>query len=124
MADEILPDSRAKRPTGIVRSAQGNLVPIFCANCGKKWGLVPEKHITFAFALCDQCEEKDIAVLAHFYKEPDSVFWDRIAEAEKEERAKEAWPETPEAFLKALSDPQSAVAKLARDWERHALKTT
>jgi hypothetical protein len=83
---------------------------------------VPEKHITFVFALCDECEK--LGDIAHFYKEPDAVFWERVAEAEKEERAKDSWPETIEAFLRALANPSSAVAKLAKEWEKHALKTT
>jgi NAD-dependent SIR2 family protein deacetylase len=122
MAVDILPDCRTKRATGIVRSVHGNLVPVYCGNCGTQWGMVGEKHITFAFVLCDKCEQ--LGDIAHFYKEPDAVFWERVADAEREERAKESWPETVEAFLKALANPSSVVAKLAKEWEKHALKTT
>jgi hypothetical protein len=123
MAVDILPDTRARRATGVIRSSEGNLVPIHCANCGRRWGMVPEKHITFAFALCEACEEKH-GHPAHFYKEPDEVFWVRVRAAEEEQRRKDAWPTTPEAFLKALSEPGSVVAKLAKEWENRVLKTT
>lgn len=60
------------------------MIPIFCANCGAPWGMVPEKHITFAFALCDKCFETHGAP-AHLHMEPDRVFWERVAQAAAEE---------------------------------------
>jgi hypothetical protein len=85
MAEDVLPESRAREVRGVVRSAKfGNLIPIFCANCGKQWGMVPEHHVTFAFALCDDCEGKHGGV-AHLHKEPDAVFWERIANEQREQ---------------------------------------
>lgn len=53
MSEDVLPDSRCQRSTGVVRHAQyGNQVPIFCANCGTPGGYVPEKWITSCFYLC------------------------------------------------------------------------
>lgn len=115
MAD-ILPDSRARVTRGVVCSAEhGNLIPIFCANCGKKWGMVPEEHITFAFALCDKCEEAHGAP-AHLYAEPDSVFWERVANAQAE---KEIDMSNPLVVAKQLEDPSSIFSKLAEEWRQH-----
>lgn len=98
---DFLPESRAREKRGVVRSAEhGNLIPIYCANCGTEWGLVPEHHVTFAFALCDPCSETHGDV-AHTYKEPDSVFWERVQNAERE----------------------SDLSKIAREWEKHVARS-
>jgi hypothetical protein len=118
VADDFLPESRARETRGVVRhNALGNLIPIFCANCGKEWGMVPEHHVTFAFALCDPCAEKHGDV-AHLYKEPDEVFWERVRNAEAEEGV----TLTPELLTKQLEDPSSVFAKLAVEWDKHVRK--
>lgn len=112
----FLPDSRTREKRGGVRSAEhGTVLPIYCANCGKEWGLVPENHITFAFALCDPCAETH-GDIAHTYKEPDEVFWERVNNAMQEEKI-----DTHEQLVVQLDDSSSTFAKLAEEWKRHFL---
>jgi hypothetical protein len=85
---EILPDSRANIAHGVIRGPHGNWLPIFCANCGTKGGLVPEENMTFAFWLCDPCWEKHGAIAAT-YVLPDEVFWAEVA-AEQQGQAIES----------------------------------
>lgn len=118
MSINILPDSRARTAKGVVRGPDGkSYVKIFCANCGSPWGMVPEELITFAFALCNDCSEKH-GDPAHFYKEPDAIFWERAAQAQLEERVF-----TAEELTKKLGDPASALSKLAAEWRQRVLRT-
>ena len=107
---DLLPDTRTRVLRGSTRSPLGNLIPIHCANCGKPWGMVPEKMITFAFALCDPCAETH-GDIAHTYLEPDAVFWARCAEAQKNEGI-----ESPEELKLALEDSAHPLSKLAAEW--------
>jgi hypothetical protein len=77
----ILPDSRARERKGIVRGNAGlgsmNWTPVFCANCGKPYGYVPEEHCNFTCWLCDPCSDKwgtqfGLALM------PDEVFWRKV----------------------------------------------
>jgi hypothetical protein len=78
----ILPDSRPKfsRQTKRV-TVQGlgtvNLVPIFCANCGKPYGYVPEENMDFVCWLCDPCSDKWGAQYG-LAKMPNEVFWSKV----------------------------------------------
>ena len=114
---DVLPDCRTRERTGLVATARGNMVPIYCGSCGKIDGYVDEKYCTHAFALCVPCSEK-YGDIAHFYKEPDEVFWARIREAE----AAEEVPSDLILLAKELEDPSSIASKLAEDWRRHVLK--
>jgi hypothetical protein len=71
--------------------------------------MVPEEHITFAFVLCEPCAET-YGDDAHFMKEPDSVFWERIQNASGDE------PLTPERLTQQLADPSSDFSQLAKEW--------
>jgi hypothetical protein len=115
---DTLPESRMVRPVGGIRSPHGTLIPTYCANCGKKWGMVPERHITFAFVLCQECADKH-GNIAHTYKEPDEVFWKRVIEAQLQEHGKIL---DPVALAKELDDPTTTMAKLAVEWQAYALK--
>lgn len=84
---EILPDCRAKDPKGIIQSKIGNWVPIYCANCGKSGGAVPEENMNFAFYLCDNCVEAH-GKIAGTMMMPDQVFWERVRQEQKEKRKK------------------------------------
>jgi len=79
MSKDILPDSRMKVSS---RNKFMNglwWVPIFCANCGKDGGWVPEENMTFAFYLCNKCHESHGAI-AGTYAMPDEVFWKNVEE--------------------------------------------
>jgi len=116
---DILPDSRPRERRGSIPSKLGAYIPIYCANCGRPYGMVPETMITFAFALCQPCADKGIGDLAHFYQEPDAVFWERVKEAQLEE-----YGELLDAarFAQALDEPSSPLAKLAEEYRRNVLK--
>lgn len=120
MAAEFLPESRTRDRKGAIQTADGWLIPIFCANCCKPWGNVNEKDITFAFCLCDSCVEKHGAP-AHLRMEPDSVFWERVSNEHKE-RAARGDPLTPIVLARELEDPSSVVSKLAAEWRAHVRK--
>lgn len=84
MAD-LLPDSRARDGREVTRHwFLGNTVPIFCANCGKEGGRVPEENCTFAFWLCDNCVET-FGPIAGTMMVPDEVFWQQVADDMKGE---------------------------------------
>jgi len=117
MSDDFLPDCRARERRGAVRTSTGTKIPVYCANCGKHWGLVPEEMMTFAFVLCEGCAEKH-GDIAHVYKEPDSVFWARVEEAQRETAGR--LMTLPELALAIDENP--AFRALARDWTRHVRK--
>jgi hypothetical protein len=79
MIKDILPDCRTREPGNIIQSPMGNWVPIFCANCGKEGGSVPEENMTFVFWLCTPCAET-YGVIAGMMMMPDEVFWDRVTQ--------------------------------------------
>jgi hypothetical protein len=118
MGEELLPDSRLKdqhkgevsilHPVVMNRL---NWAPIFCANCGKPGGYVPQETTTFAFYLCNPCAEK-WSPLAGTMQVPDEVFWEKVRQAEIEQYGHVL--STPE-LLKALEEGDSALAKLAKD---------
>jgi hypothetical protein len=117
---DILPDSRTRGGHGSIRSPFGNQIPVYCANCGCEWGMVREDMMTFAFVLCQPCADK-MGPIAHTYQEPDAVFWQRAAEAQAEASID---MNDPAALQKALDDPSSPIAKLAKEWQAHARKFT
>ena len=114
MAANFLPDSRARFARGVVLGPSGNMVPIFCANCGRSRGLVREDQVAcnFAFALCEPCADK-YGDDAHFWREPDSVFWERVRAEQARGRLT-----TRLDFQRALCDPGSGLSKIKRDYER------
>jgi hypothetical protein len=79
-AFEILPDSRAKVARNLKWSAAWGCmaVPIFCANCGRSGGFVPEEHCDFASYLCNDCV-RDNPLPLGIYVTPDEMFWARVA---------------------------------------------
>lgn len=118
MPADVLPDSRPRERRGGIRSPDGTIIPVYCANCGCKYGMVPEKMITFAFVLCQPCADT-YGNIAHTYQEPDSVFWERVANAQREEFDQTL---TIEKLAVELDDPSTTLAKLADEWEAHVRK--
>jgi hypothetical protein len=112
---DILPESRPRERKGAVQTKDGWYIHIFCASCGKPYGMVPEKHITFAFAMCQPCADK-FGDDAHFYQEPDAVFWERVRLAVLEEKLEEA---SPVELLRCADDQNNPLGKLLR--ERYAV---
>jgi hypothetical protein len=114
----ILPDSRPRERRGAIRTPQGTFVPVYCANCGKPYGMVPESHITHVFALCDHGCAGKYGDAAHAYVDPDAVYRD-LACAEAIE--KYGRPLTPAEVAREL-ESGTPIAAIARDWHVHALK--
>jgi hypothetical protein len=88
MEKDILPESRLTTivtPKRMTFSPYGVWVPIFCANCGKDGGNVPEDN--FAFWLCNDCYAKH-GVPAGLMAVPDEVFWEKVAQAQMEEHGR------------------------------------
>lgn len=77
----ILPDSRLKTKRTVVRAPLAgvmvNWVKIFCANCGKPYGMVPEQSCTFACWLCDPCADKWGPQFATALM-PEELFWRQV----------------------------------------------
>jgi hypothetical protein len=85
-------------------------VPIYCAQCGKQGGMVPEANMTFACWLCDDCYHTHGALL-NATVIPDEVFWAEVAEAQREKYGRNA---TAAETAAALHDPNSLESLLAR----------
>jgi NAD-dependent SIR2 family protein deacetylase len=119
MPPHVLPDSRARDPKDVILTPEGNVVRIYCANCGTPWGRVLEQHITFAFALCNKCAET-YGDDAHFYLEPDHVFWERVHNAQLETFGRIL---TADELRIQLDDPTTVLAKLAAEWRKTVEKT-
>jgi len=107
---DFLPDSRTRERKGAIQTPDGWAIPVYCANCGTPWGMVPERHMTFAFVLCDPCAET-IGDVAHFHREPDAVFWDKVAH--EMVMAKIA---SHEDVVRETSDESTPIGKLAKEW--------
>jgi ABC-type sugar transport system substrate-binding protein len=87
--------------------------------------MVPEKMITFVFVLCQPCADAGHGEIAHLYKEPDDVFWQRVRDAQLEETKKNLGVErflTPEELVHRLDDPTTTMSKLADEWLNYVLK--
>jgi hypothetical protein len=116
MTVDILPDSRARDAKGSLLTKDGNVVPVYCANCGAAHGYVPDSLITHVFALCERCLETHGAV-AHHYREPETIFWERLANAMNEENVF-----TPEQIQHQLEDPSSTFSRLKNEWDHMVLE--
>lgn len=113
----VLPDSRARVSRGAVRRVDSfgnvsNYIPVYCHNCGKDNGYVPEENCTFAFWLCDPCAEKWGDHLWDHYVEPDLVFWQRVKEEQLDKHQRELGPLE---LLKELEDPTTPLAKMFKE---------
>jgi hypothetical protein len=79
MAQDLLPDSRAKDTKGCIFTAAGVFVPVFCASCGAHGGSCPEENMTFLFYLCNKCAET-YGDIAGTMLMPDEVFFQKLKE--------------------------------------------
>jgi hypothetical protein len=100
---DILPDSRPRDTRGVVYRLGVAWIPIYCANCGKPGGKVPQDS-GHAFYLCDSPCGEQWGRVAGTMAVPDEVFFARVA-AEM--------GRAPE--LGDLADPDSVLTKLARE---------
>lgn len=74
---DILPDSRMQDRRQFIPSVLGNLVPVFCGNCGKRGPDCYEENMTFMFWLCRPCAET-YGPIAGTMLMPDEVYWEKL----------------------------------------------
>jgi hypothetical protein len=108
---DVLPECRTKVQRKVIRHANMNWVPLFCANCGSDGGMVPEEHCDFAFYLCMSCADK-WGPITNCYMEPDHVFWEKVAQEQLDSYGR---PLTAYEQSEVLKDDSSSLAKLAKD---------
>lgn len=108
MLNDILPDSRAKITRHRVFQGGVAWVPVYCANCGKDGGLVPEENMTFVFYQCQPCADKTGPLLDH-YKMPDEVFFEKV---KQEQIAAYGRYLTPEEIGAVIENNDTPLAKL------------
>lgn len=110
---DILPSSKCNVKRGIVRlvhlGVAVNMLPIYCASCGKSQGLVQEDFCTFAYMTCDECDAK-YGVIAGVMCEPNAVLWERVREAQKKHPVSSF-----EDWCKKLDDPTSIYSKIFKE---------
>src|SRR4051812_42666779 len=105
---ELLPDSRPRDTKGVVYRLGVAWIPIFCANCGKPGGKVPQDS-GHAFYLCDSPCAEQWGQVAGTMAVPDEVFWAHVAD------------EMGRAPVAAdLADPNSVACRLAHELPKGA----
>lgn len=121
---DILPDSRL----GGINHAKGAQlrgeiwwVPVYCANCGRLEGMVPEENITHAFFLCDEKCAPMWANLAGTYTTPDEVFYREVQEFQMNKYGRIL---SLEEMVLQLDDVNSALSRLARERQQLTPKSS
>jgi hypothetical protein len=109
--NDILPDSRAKNPTGVVYGHGGSWVPFYCANCGKESGKCPEENMTFMFYLCNLCFEMK-GEITGVMMVPDKVFYDKVAEEQQDAYGR---PLTHNELLQVVAEDCTPLATLLKE---------
>jgi hypothetical protein len=105
----LLPDCRLKTETVTQRHYNLNWQKIFCGNCGKDGGWVPEET-TFIFYLCQPCADKH-GQIDGTYTVPDEVFFQEVKNAQLEKFGREL---SMQEQMEALSSEESVLSKLGR----------
>jgi hypothetical protein len=86
-------------------------IKIYCANCGRFSGEIPEATKDFAFWLCDPCAEK-WSPIAGTYLVPDEVWFERN---KQEMIAREGRELTGPEIVERMRDPNHYLNKLVKD---------
>lgn len=110
----ILPSSVPKNPRRTILRGGIPWTALYCANCGKSGGYVPEASIGegFQFYLCESpCGEKWSPLVGTMLI-PDEVFWEKVKQVQIEEYGRAL---TAEETAEILKDENSVLSKLARD---------
>jgi len=118
MANDILPDSRAKETKGRIFTPGGAWVPFFCANCGKECGSCPEENMTFLFYLCPKCFETHGQITATMVV-PDKVFFDRIKHEQMDKHGRLL---SQAELLQVVQEDASPLATLIKEGNREREK--
>lgn len=113
---DVMPDSRlgtVLTPKRAEWRAGAFWVPIFCASCHVKGGLVPEENMTFAFWLCTPCYEK-YGVLADTMVTPDEVFYEQLRREQMEAYGRILSPEEIVTVVEADASPLATLITQGR----------
>jgi hypothetical protein len=123
MAVDVLPDSRARERRGSIKGPDGiEYVPIYCINCGRRYGMVPATTITHVTALCDHGCAGQYGDLAHTYVDGDEKYKLDAAEAMAKLVARLGRPVTAAELDEIAKDSTSPLAAVARDWRARVSK--
>jgi hypothetical protein len=118
MSPNVLPDSRTRERKGVIQVGGVNYVPVYCINCGRRYGLVPESHITHVTALCDSGCSGKYGHTAHLSADRDTALRQGVAEVHGELVRKLGRPITAtELDEMARSGAEPKLAALYRDWQ-------
>lgn|SRR4051812_17930216 len=109
MAD-VLPDSRAKTPRGLVFVGSQAWEPVFCANCGKEGGLCPAES-TFMFYLCNPCFASKGHITGTMVV-PDQEFYTKLA---YEQQATYGRAATHNELLQTIAEDSTSLATLLKE---------
>ena len=110
---DVLPDCRTKRVTGAEPGFGLSWIPIFCANCGKEGGSVPEENMTFAFWLCLPCAET-YGKIAGMMMMPDEVFWEQMKQEQLDKFGRLLTTSELLAIVEADTSPLATLVKQGR----------
>jgi hypothetical protein len=107
---DILPDSRCKAATNVVKIDGVNHVPIFCMNCGIEGGLVTERGVFFVGWQCDACQEK--------YPLPPGTH--ALPDDEHNRKVAEEWDRagSVERVMEQLQNERSPLSLLAKEYPK------
>ena len=110
----VFPDSRQHvnhTPRGMTQGPGGMWVPVFCANCGVEGGKCPEKNMTFIFWLCNACFKTHGQITGTMVV-PDKVFFDKIAQEQKEAHGRYL---SHDELLQVVAEDSSPLATLLKE---------
>jgi hypothetical protein len=111
MAQDILPDSRAKNTKERIFTANGVWIPIFCANCGVHGGSCPEENMTHVFYICNKCF-KTYGEIAGTMAVPDAVFFEKVKQEQLEAHGRFL---THEELAGVVEEGTTPLAKLLKE---------
>lgn len=112
---DVLPSSLPHISRGTIERNGEQWLPTFCANCGHDGPMITEKQRAFSVCwLCVPCGEKWSPMLG-LQMTADEVFFQRVADAQLEEKGRSF---TAEELIAALDDATSPLSKLAKEGPR------
>lgn len=110
----ILPSSMTRESRGGVAVNGASREAYYCANCAKQGGWSDRAPGNFIFWICDLCHERLGPIVAEGIT-PLAPDRQRLAEAQLEDYGR---PLTPAEIEQQLSDVNSPLSVLARDFPR------
>lgn len=115
MSKDVLPSCWARETRGRVLIEGVWNVPVFCMNCGEHHGYSPEYMLEpgggYVGYLCTKCAETWSPLVGTMLV-PDQIFAAAVENAQLEQYGRVL---TVEEQARQLADPESCLAKLAKD---------